>query len=118
MTKEEINNHLDEVSRVGIAKHCRRVDEIKKQFLQNPPLIYRIADAIVKSDLLEEEKKHLALDDLLQMYKDPNYYKYIFEYFHPVIDTKESSIMGHHEWVKSQLGFDFWFTMHTIIGKV
>jgi hypothetical protein len=81
-------------------------------------LINRIVDAIVASDLLEPEKKLLALDDLLLMYKDHYYFNFC-EVTKPTGDQSlETWISGHHFWSRSKLGHDFWQKIEMIIGRV
>jgi hypothetical protein len=81
-------------------------------------LINRIVDAIVASDLLEDDKKILALDDLLLMYK----YHYYFNFCEVTKPTGDQSletwISGHHVWNRSKLGHGFWSKIDRIIGRV
>ena len=77
-------------------------------------LAFRIVNAIVASPLLEDEKKLLALEDLRQMYSDPEYFKKVT----PSCESYGSTVSFNHGWRESKLGYDFWSRISRIIGKV
>lgn len=84
-------------------------------------LINRIVDAIVASDLLEPEKKLIALEDILQMYKEPDYFEKALitrSVLTTYIKGIRNSLVSHHIWINSKLGGTFWKKMHLIIGTV
>lgn len=75
-------------------------------------LTFRIIDAIVAAPI-EDEKKLLALEDIKQMWIDPDYdCKYIN------IHDDNNCLTVHHCWADSRLGESFWYKMHLIVGYV
>lgn len=77
-------------------------------------LSFRIVDAIVASPLLEDENKLLALEDLRQMYSEPEYFEKAIGFCSP----EGTMIISHHHWNSSKLGGYFWSKINAIIGEV
>lgn len=72
-------------------------------------LTFRIIDAIVAAPI-EDEKKLMALEDIKQMWIDPNYDCLFTEIY-----GGNFSLTDHHCWADSRLGEVFWYKMYLII---
>lgn len=87
-------------------------------------LAIRIVEAIAASPLLEDNKKLLALNDLLEMYKDPKYGDDVLVDVVRQLNSLELNLpsgedcSSHHLFHKSKLGENFWWKMQMIIGIV
>lgn len=83
-------------------------------------LAIRIIEAIAASELLEKDKKIQAIKDIEKMYESDKDYGGVTDTL--IMDTLNNGyanqIESHHIWNSSELGWEFWDKMNTIIGKV
>lgn len=81
------------------------------------PLGVRLAIAIRDSNLLEDEKKLMALTDLEKMYTDDDYSKRT-KVDKCLIEEDLGRTVFHHLWSASDLGVTFWYKIDEIIGRI
>jgi hypothetical protein len=76
-----------------------------------------IIEAIEKSELLTDEVKMAALNDLLKMYTDDEYFSKVYAVVvNSDIKDASSTIRGHHAWDYSDLGYEFWHKLSKILS--
>ena len=78
-------------------------------------LVTKVIDQIANCELLDDEKKIQALDDIIDMLKDQAYFKQVeFEFVH--IQPKYETLGGLFLWDRSKLGTSFWSNMYDILN--
>lgn len=79
--------------------------------------IIKVVDDIASCELLTDEVKLKALDDLLKMVKDEKYAKKVdFDLFYEQSVTYPNDCVGeNHVWCKSDLGTMFWGKLNQIV---